>query len=102
MNTRTVAFEMEDGNEIEIDIQWSYSFTPGKLNAPMGDCYPDECETEIVLPDDLDKQLTDFFTKNVLPEWKKSIEHRRTVIECDGDLADWQREMDDDYYEDRD
>jgi hypothetical protein len=95
MNKKTVAFEVDSGDEIEIKVEWSYSYQPAKLDGPPEYCYPEEEDSELVLPADLDKIITDYFVKNVLPDWKKTIENRCLVIECDGDLAEWAKELKD-------
>jgi hypothetical protein len=102
MNTKTVAIEMDSGDEVEIEIEWSYSSDPGRQYMPNGDPgYPAEEETEIVLPKDLDQVLIDYFKANVMPEWIKTIEKRCTLFECDGDVTEWARDLKEEYECDR-
>lgn len=101
MGTKNVAFEMETGEEIELELDYSYSYRPGRMYMPNGDPgYPDESEAEINLPQDLEQQLIDFFKTNVMPEWIATIEKR--VDQLYDDVADWAREDADSYDCDRD
>lgn len=73
----------------------AYTSHPGKFSAQAGECYPDDSESEIVIPEDLEQQLSNFALCTLVPRWMKEIEKQVSDMEIDGMPALWQEYQDD-------
>lgn len=90
MNYRDHTFELENG-EIELELQWSYYYDPGKYYGKPEGCYPEEAECEVLPPIDINARLKAHAEK-MIPIWLKQIESECQDMELDNKPAEWAEE----------
>ena len=52
MSYATIYLETDDGSELEIEIEFTYSYQPAYISGPPEDCYPEESDFEWNISED--------------------------------------------------
>jgi hypothetical protein len=92
MATKEWAFELEDGEEITLDLEYTYSYTPAYTSGLPENCYPEESEEEVKLPSNLAELVKKHYMEVVVPQRIKQIESMAQDLILDGVLAEWDAE----------
>jgi hypothetical protein len=90
MPIKEFTFEL-DGGELELDLDYTYSYDPGCYSGLPENCYPAEEECEVLPPPDLANRVKRHAEK-MIPLWIKQIESRCMDMELDNDPAVWAEE----------
>lgn len=101
MQTREIGIELEGVEEFLLEVEYSYSYTPGKYFGLPENCFPEEEESEICLPADLAEKVKRFALDVMVPRWIKQIENEVQNLEFDNKAAEWAAEDKADYENDR-
>lgn len=100
---KTIAFELPAIDEIEIEIDYTYSFTPGKYYGPFEDSYPDDEDSDIEIVKGYEATIMAVYLK-LAKEAIKSVEDQVQKMlddgmprqwadgDCEEDYGDYERE----------
>lgn len=84
-------FEELPSPDVELDLEYSYFFDPGRISGPPGDCYPPDEECEIKMPDGWEKRVMLAYIR-AAQESIKEIEARVQLMASDKKPAEWAEE----------
>ena len=83
--------DLPEVGEIELDLKYTYSFTPGRYDGPPESCYPDEEDMEIIPPEGYEETIIAAYMK-AAREAIKAIDSKISDLEFDNMPRKWAAE----------
>jgi hypothetical protein len=92
MSTKTYTFDELPAPDITLDLSYIYTFRPGRTQGLPENCYPEEEECEVKLPEGFEKAVMTAYIM-AARQAMKEIESRVMDLEFDMTPRQWAEEQ---------
>lgn len=91
MSTKTLYIVLPEIDELPLEVEFTYSYDPGKYHGLPENCYPEEEEAEVTLPDNYEQIIFDHYLRAARVAIKHVENHVNSIKVSE--VAEWAEEI---------